>query len=88
MQRGIRSFKLRKLWPLAGADSQHKQWLAGQRSDIAYYRGDYKHAIELAREVDRPFYKRSGRTVGDRCRSASAARTPRSTCGAVHSATS
>lgn len=47
-----------RLWPLAGADSQHKQWLAAQRSDIAYYRGDYSHAISLAREVDRPFYKR------------------------------
>lgn len=46
-----------KLWPLASADSHHKQWLAGQRSDIAYYRGDYKRAAELAREVDRPFYK-------------------------------
>lgn len=45
-------------WPLAGADSHHKQWLAAQRSDIAYYRGDYPHAISLAREVDRPFFKR------------------------------
>ncbi len=47
-----------RFWPLASADSHHKQWLAAQRSDIAYYRGDYSHALALAREVDRPFYKR------------------------------
>ena len=47
-----------RLWPLAGADSQHKQWLAGQRSDIAYYLGDYQHALELARDIEQPFYKR------------------------------
>ena len=47
-----------RFWPMAGADSHHKQWLAAHRSDIAYYRRDYAHAIQLAREVDRPFYKR------------------------------
>lgn len=45
-----------RLWPLAGDDSQHHKWLCGQRSDIAYYRGDYAQAIELATRVDRPFY--------------------------------
>lgn len=47
-----------RFWPLASADSVHKQWLAGQMSDLAYYRGDYQHAVELANQVDRPFYKR------------------------------
>lgn len=47
-----------KHWPLAANDSNHKQWLAGQRSDIAYYRKDYPLAIELAKQVDSPFYKR------------------------------
>lgn len=46
------------LWPLAEADSQHSRWLAGHRSDIAYYRGDYRQAIELAKQVKRPFHDR------------------------------
>ncbi len=45
------------LWPLAERDGAHHKWLAGRRSDIAYYRGDYQQAIELARQVDRPFYQ-------------------------------
>ncbi len=47
-----------KYWLLARVDSHHKEWLAAQRSDIAYFREDYQHAVALAREVDRPFYKR------------------------------
>jgi cellulose synthase operon protein C len=47
-----------KRWPMAGEDSAHRQWLAGQRSDIAYFRGDYPSSIAFAREVDRPFYRR------------------------------
>ncbi|MFO0943068.1 MAG: tetratricopeptide repeat protein [Pirellulales bacterium] len=47
-----------RFWPLASADSVHKQWLAGQMSDLAYYRGDYQHALDLAKQIDRPFYKR------------------------------
>lgn len=52
-----------RFWPLADEDSQHKQWLAAHRSDIAYSRGDYRHAIELARQVDQPFYKRFVETL-------------------------
>lgn len=44
------------LWPLAERDGAHHKWLAGRRSDIAYYRGDFEHAIELAKQVERPFY--------------------------------
>lgn len=47
-----------KFWPLASSDSLHKRWLAAQMSDTAYYRNDYQHSLELARQVDRPFYKR------------------------------
>jgi cellulose synthase operon protein C len=47
-----------KFWPLAQADSQHRQWLASQRSDVAYYRGEYQQALELAATIERPFYER------------------------------
>lgn len=45
-------------WPLAASDSQHLKWLAGERCDVAYYRGQYEEAIKLAEGLDRPFYQR------------------------------
>lgn len=47
-----------KYWPLARADSQHLQWLAGERCDVAYYLGRYDEAIALAEGIKRPFYER------------------------------
>ncbi len=50
--------KAQSLWPLAKADSQHLQWLAGERCDLACLQGRYSEAIDLARQNDRPFYVR------------------------------
>ncbi len=53
-----------QLWPLAAADGQHGKWLAGERCDLACLLQRYDEALELARQVDRPFYQRLVERLG------------------------
>ena len=49
--------KLDRFFPLLQRDKDMIQWVAGRRSDAAYYCQDYQQALELARKVDQPFFK-------------------------------
>ncbi len=49
--------RAQQLWPLAKADSQHHQWLMGERCDLACLLQRYDDALALAEQIDLPFYK-------------------------------
>ncbi len=49
--------RLDHFFPLGRHDKDLTRWLAARRSDAAYYCGDYRRALELAKEVDQPFFK-------------------------------
>ncbi|HSZ57878.1 MAG TPA: tetratricopeptide repeat protein [Tepidisphaeraceae bacterium] len=54
-----------ELAPLA--DKIWTKWLAAQRSDAAYYCGDYQKAAELAEQADNAFYKAVARKLRETC---------------------
>lgn len=61
-----------QLWPLADADSHYQKWLMSERCDLACLLQRYEEAIELAKQIDRPFYQhlveRLTQAISDRAR--------------------
>ncbi len=45
-----------KCWPLAKVDGWYTKWLAGKRSDVAYYCGRYDEALDYAQQASSPYY--------------------------------